>query len=304
MSTFPTYFPVIKCVQQLKEKPIKFILREKYLNNIKDLFETNQILIIHGFGGVGKTTLALEYCNLLATSNDPDPNIRWFNSSSGEILEIEYKKLSRLLDINVIGEDLDFVIERTNMKLKQISKEILFVFDNVESYDDIERYINKKLPKNIKILITTRNQLKNVDFPKIELEPFGIDEAKEYMNKNLSKKTTEDKIDRIVELAKSTNEYILPIKLEIIISYMNCYYIQDIEKSISEIENGKYLHQKIECTLFSKLIGEYKEAFELLQFCSLLNPDFISYKLLVEILDNENMNEKILQQKIEQLTKL
>jgi cellulose biosynthesis protein BcsQ len=237
MSTFPTYFPVIKCVQQLKEKPIKFILREKYLNNIKDLFETNQILIIHGFGGVGKTTLALEYCNLLATSNDPDPNIRWFNSSSGEILEIEYKKLSRLLDINVIGEDLDFVIERTNMKLKQISKEILFVFDNVESYDDIERYINKKLPKNIKILITTRNQLKNVDFPKIELEPFGIEEAKEYLNKNLSKKDkTEDKIDRIVELAKSTNEYILPIKLEIIISYMNCYYIQDIEKSISETE--------------------------------------------------------------------
>ena len=64
------------------------------------------------------------------------------------------------------------------------------------------------------------------------------------------------------------------------------------------------MHQKIECTLFSKLIGEYKEAFELLQYCSLLNPDFISYKLLLEILDNENMNEKILQQKIEQLTKL
>ena len=299
MSTFPTYFPVIKSFEQLKEKPIKFITREKYFDQIKDLFETNQILIIHGFGGVGKTTLALEYCSRLA-SNDPDPNIRWLNSSSDEIIETEYKKLSRLLDVNVIGEDLDFIIERTNMKLKQINKEILFVFDNVESYDDIERYINKKLPNNIKILITTRNQLKNVDFPKIELEPFGIDEAKEYINKNLSKKTTDDKIKRIVELAKSTNEYILPLKLEIIVSYMNCYYIQDIEKSISEIENGKYLHQKMECTLFSKLIGEDKEAFELLQYCSLLNPDFISHKLLLEILDNENLNEKILQQKIEQ----
>ena len=63
------------------------------------------------------------------------------------------------------------------------------------------------------------------------------------------------------------------------------------------------MHQKIECTLFSKLIEEDKEAFEFLQYCSLLNPDFISYKLLLKILDNENMNEKILQQKIEQLTK-
>ena len=117
------------------------------------------------------------YCHRLV-SNDADYNIRWFKSNSGEVLEIEYKKLSKLLDINVIGEDLDFVIERTTMKLKQFNKDILFVLDNVESYDDIGKYINIKLPKNVIILITTRDQWKNVAYTKIELEPFRKDEAK------------------------------------------------------------------------------------------------------------------------------
>ena len=212
MSKFPTYFPKIKSAEVLKENAIKFIIRENYLDEINDSFQTNQILVIHSFDGVGKTTLALQYCNRLI-SNDYDACIRWFNADSSEKLQLEYKRLSKLLDIN--GDDLNFIIERINMKLKQFQKEILFVFDGVESYDHIDKYINTKLPKNIKILITTRDQSKHIDYPKIEIEPFGINEAQEYINKNLAKhiNINDELMNRILELAKSTNEYIFPIKL-------------------------------------------------------------------------------------------
>ena len=99
--------------------------------------------------------------------------------------------------ISIFGEDLDFVVERTNMKLKQLNKDVLFVFDNVESYDDIDKYVNINLPTNIKILITTRDQWKSVAYPKIELEPFSMDEAKEYVSKNLDKKITDDVLEKI-----------------------------------------------------------------------------------------------------------
>ena len=171
MSIFPSYFPV------LKKTGFQAVIRGDYLNQIKELFQKNQIIIVHGYGGFGKTTLALEYCNFASK----ETNIRWFDSYSHQVLETEYRKLSALLDINEVDEDLDFVIENTNIKLKQIDKEILFVFDNVESFDEINKFINK-LPKNIKVLITTRHELKTVEYPKIELKPFEINEARQFIN--------------------------------------------------------------------------------------------------------------------------
>ena len=110
------------------------------MNQIKELFQKNQIIIVHGYGGFGKTTLALEYCNFASK----ETNIRWFDSYSHQVLETEYRKLSALLDINEVDEDLDFVIENTNIKLKQFHKEILFVFDHYLSPYRVKETVDKQ----------------------------------------------------------------------------------------------------------------------------------------------------------------
>ena len=72
MSIFPTNFPVIKPPEKNESK---LVIRENYLDQINELLQRNQILIIQGLGGVGKTTLVREYCSRL-TSKDSDSNIR------------------------------------------------------------------------------------------------------------------------------------------------------------------------------------------------------------------------------------
>lgn len=305
MLIFPTDFPERKCNKNLPEQTIKFIGREYYLNQIQNLFKNNQIIAILGYGGLGKTTLALEYSNRLIVK-DPNSHIRWFHADSVDTFEIEYKRLSKLLDINVNDKDIDFIIQKTNMRLKEFTKNILFIFDNLECYSYIKNYI-KGLPKHVKILITTRAQPNSIDVPKIELleiEPFNLNEAVYYIKKNLDKNITDDNMNRILELAKSTNKQILPIKLEKIISYMNFYYIKGIEKSLEDIERAKYHHNQVEYTLFLDLKTENIEAFEILQYCSALNPDFISFDLLLELAYDDEENERILQDKISLLNKL
>ena len=289
MACFPTDFPKKKASKDLPERAIKFIGRQKYLNEIKSLFEDNQILAVCNYGGVGKTTLALEYCNTLIFE-DPEANIRWFNSDSSENIKIQYKRLAKLLDINE-DKDMDYIVQKTNMKLREFKKNILFVFDSLEKYDYIEKYVSC-IPNKVKILITTRDQLEHYDLPKLKLMPFELNEAYDYIDKNLKVKLNKSQKEKIIQLVKtSQNEIqILPIKIEKIISILNYWYYEDIDKCLQKIINNNYLNFQVEYTLFFNFeIAEEKKtkkAFEMLQYLSLLNPDFIPIEIFNSIIEN------------------
>lgn len=285
MLIFPTDFPLRKSFKELL-KPIHLIGRRKYLDQISDSFQNcNKPIVLYSFGGVDKTTVALEYCNLLLQKN-PDSYIRWFASDTSQNFEIQYKRLAKLLDIEINEDDFEFTIERTNMKLKKFQKDILFVLDNVEKFDYVQKYF-KFAPNNIKILITSRDQLSDLNSVSIFIEPFSLDEARCYVSKNLKIPIDEDQSSKIIELVKTKNKDILPIKLEKIVSYINCYYLNNIEKSLSNIVNANYLDNQVEFTLFLQLKLDEDGSLETLHYCSFLNPDFVSIELISRILDDK-----------------
>ena len=277
-----------------KEKA--FIGREDCLNKIGELFATKQLVAISAFGGTGKSTLALEYCHRLIKKDSNATKIRWFNAASSFQLEYDFKELAELFEINTEKAELVRIIRVIFKKLEELKTDVLLVFDNVESYDDIKKFV-EIVPRNVKILITTRDNLVNVKIDKIELEAFTLEEIIEFIQKNIDQdlKLNEDNISNIIELSKSTEEnfnHFLPIKIELIVSYFNAYSgNKNVDELLNNIVNAKYLDQKIEARLLANLKLENGFAFKLLRICALLNPDFIEKKLLFNLYESLIYNE-------------
>ena len=148
------------------EKQKAFVGREEFLNKINHLFSSKQLIAIIAFGGTGKSTLALEFCHRLNESKHNTAVIRWLNAASSDQFEEDFKKLAELLNIDIENAKLDFIIRKVYSKLEELNKNFLFVFDNVEGYDDIKEFI-RVLPSNLKILMTTRDNFEKTQIDKI-----------------------------------------------------------------------------------------------------------------------------------------
>ena len=175
MQQFESEFP---------KKQKVFIGREEHLSKLNDLFKSKQIVAISAFGGTGKSSLALEYCHRLIEKEPNYIKIRWFNVAFEQRLEEEFTSLADLFGINIENYRFDFILRKIYSKLEESSMDILFVFDNVESYDAIKEYV-RWAPSNIKILLTTRDNLDGLKVDKIELEPFNLEETVEFIQKNI-----------------------------------------------------------------------------------------------------------------------
>jgi hypothetical protein len=242
-------------------------IREEYLNKLNDLFKSNQIVALCGPSGVGKTKLASEYSCYL-TSNVNNPKIRWFYLDSAQNLEIEYKNLSNLLGFNSTNYnndiDLSFIINFINSKLREFN-DLLLVYDNVKSFDYIKNFISN-IPKNVKILITTTNSYQfDAKIARLELESFNTNEAIEYMNNNMEIKVDHVKLNSILSSIK-TNDKILPIRLDQLLSYLNYWGLNDLDSSLLNYSDDKMLLK-----LKSKNVGAY----EILRYCSFFGATFV-----------------------------
>jgi tetratricopeptide (TPR) repeat protein len=107
-------------------------------------------------------------------------------------------------------------------------------------------------------------------------------------------------------MVKTSANEILPIKIERIICHLDVYFTIDIDESINKINQANYHNNKVEDVLFFNIKIDSPEAFMILQYCSLLNPDFIPISILSSLYDinYEKTKNLILEQIIEKLTKL
>ena len=78
----------------------------------------------------------------------------WIDAESSLSLDREYKNLAEKFDISISGQKIEQIRELVKEKLKKL-KNWLLIFDNVESYRDLKKYIPDKT-NNHHILITSR----------------------------------------------------------------------------------------------------------------------------------------------------
>ena len=145
-------------------------------------------------------------------------------------------------------------------------------------------------------MITTRHQLEQIDIPKINLLPFDLNEASDYIEKNLRGSLTKDQKEKIMGLVETSKNEILPIKIEKIISILNYNYLDDIDVSLKNIMDTNLLNKQDKYTLFFNFENNddlnTRNAFEMLQYLSFLNSNFIPIEIYRAILKN-NLNDSI-----------
>jgi tetratricopeptide (TPR) repeat protein/DNA-binding CsgD family transcriptional regulator len=268
-----------------------FIGRKKELSQIKKILEKENIIIITGCAGIGKSSLAIEYGKNYKTSEI----VRYFNASSKAKIDQQYRELAQEFNINVNQKSSNFVMLLINNKLNTIPAKILFIFDNVDQYDDIKEYL-VNLPKNILAIITTRKPQLVANKAHVTLEEFSNEEAALYLKSSLQDRCFSDVL--IHKLIESNGTLPYDIKC------LAAYFLEN------PFEDNKIDIQKITTVIKNKLFQEFiiskdqtkQQAWNILQYAANLDPDFISMEIIKELFPTDVDLSSIALKKLESLS--
>ena len=246
----------------------KFIGREKELQQIEHNLNKENIAIIAGRAGIGKSSCAIEY-----GKRNRNILVHYFDADQQQKIEQQYRKLANSMDLNVDQQSNDFVIRLVNNKLGSLKTKILFIFDNVDRSEDINVYM-VNLPTNVQVIITTRNPNLIANKRSIVLEEFNSDEVKQYLKSSLPNRSfSEALFNNIVD-----NIGTLPYDIKCIASYLLDH--PSIDPNIVSNDIGK----KIKGKLFQEFaVGDEplkQHIWKILQYTAFLDPDFIDIAII------------------------
>ncbi|KAK4201003.1 hypothetical protein QBC40DRAFT_264559 [Triangularia verruculosa] len=156
------------------------------------LSKSGHICVVSGRGGIGKTATAVEYAWRFAHNFE---TVIWVEAEDQGGLADKYNSVgAELFHQKPDNQDSTTYMLEIRTLLGRLERPWLLIFDNVEAWDDISRYIPRNLPKTKgSILITTREQtLIRMDastdtfalergLHRVELEPLTPDEAAEFL---------------------------------------------------------------------------------------------------------------------------
>ena len=114
-----------------------------------------QPLALTGLGGVGKTQLAVEYA-YRAHAQGTYTHTLWIDAASEETLLISFMAVATLLPKTIVSEQIDQrkLVEEIKRWLEHCPQSWLLIFDNVDDFSLLQRYIPHHGHGNI--LLTTR----------------------------------------------------------------------------------------------------------------------------------------------------
>lgn len=205
----PMTLYAFETIKNVPSRNAYFTGREAYLNDMQKILSQYGEVYLTGYGGIGKSQLAKEYCYV----HNQEYDLIWWFDLRGD-LEIQYEnllthlsnneKFKKLLHVNIKDIAPSALIDFTNSLLSQYGCKWLLIFDNVLNNKDI------KLPKTKTsgqhIIVTTREQ-QIFGNKALTLGPFTNQESELF----LLKIHPEEKKEEIVKLCKTLHNYPLAL---------------------------------------------------------------------------------------------
>jgi len=214
----------------IRKRPHNLPDRRKFIGHVQLLEEVEDVIISYhpnivafdGFGGIGKTYLALEIAhrlnerkkfNAFFWSSASEANFPFSVKHDGPILKSLDDLLSviaQVLDVSKVINDIPQKTERVNLisEALRIEKDYFLILDNIESlpdnvFQEIAEFIYKKIKSPAKVLMTGRH-IKAEAFIRRNLPPMNFEEARQLLNlhsENRGVKLTQDEENFLLEEA-------------------------------------------------------------------------------------------------------
>jgi tetratricopeptide (TPR) repeat protein len=247
---------------------ISFERIETIINEQKN----NKCLVLHGPPGIGKTSIALNFAWQVV--NEKNWICLWFNSETQEKFLIDLQASTDLMrETKDENKTFEYRIQLIKREIRLHSAEsFLIIFDNLKESEWIESFLTN-LSQNVSILVTSTN--KNIlDKIAVELKVEYFDESQAkllYFKKFESKRELSIEESQLLE-AYFKYDQILPYDLNLLISELNNNEFINLKDLLDGYEE---LCEKIFKDLYERVSKKSTNAWTILQYCSLVDPEAI-----------------------------
>ena len=264
-----THFIITSYIPEILTGYEHFIGRQKELQQIEQKLKQDNIVIITGQGGIGKSSCAIEYGKL----HKQKKIVRYLNAESTIKIDQQYRELAQELNINVEQQPRNVVMQLVNNKLNTLSTKILFIFDNIDQYDDAKEYL-MNMPMNVKAIITTRQPRLIANKSHIAIEEFNREEAEKYLKNSLQNRClTNDFIHTLIKNAGT-----LPYDLKCVAAYL--IDNPSVEHKVAANEIASKIKDKLFEEFITSVDKTKQHAWKTLQYAANLDPEFISIEII------------------------
>lgn len=286
----------------------KIVGRDTELDDLNErLFNSKQVVLVNGLGGIGKTTLAQAYIGIYYNEYR---HIAWVSQVSDNFINdfVNTNGLFISLGIESKGKELDALFNEIIVKLKSIKdKPNLLIIDNADK--SLAQYYDF-LPSrpNWHILVTSREEIQKFDLKQLDFltEPEAID--------LFFKHYTRGKISReaITDLVRMVDKHTLTVEILAKTAQKQRMPIDRLKKAIkNDLKTNVYVAHKgseIEritsylCSIFTLSNLSENETW-LMKQLACLPPEFHSYEDLQKWINPEqSQREEIFSETMEELT--
>lgn len=269
-----------------------FTGRDNYLEEIENyLINSNQqILLITGLSGCGKTDLALEFAHRKRETSHFKA-VRWFNADSSERIDIEFKFLIAQLGLDWCLNMKSLFICLLRQFIERMSQSlVLFIFDNLKQINDIRDYLTD-MPSNLKIIITSEksNLFLQDSNCILKLNLLRSEEADDYLKSVLKLRNISfGEASDILRYLQIQDDYVLPFYLNEVACFLRETKALRLSQYV-EMLNSDANKDLVEDSLFE--IEKCENAWIAYQYFAYLDNDFINLEIVKELLPTLNENE-------------